>query len=75
MEIVLIGWTVFAASLLAIAGVVYSKLAREIGRARVRVGTGSKVFNSRFGLMEYAMAGDGLPAIMIHGTGGGFDQG
>jgi pimeloyl-ACP methyl ester carboxylesterase len=28
-----------------------------------------------FGLLEYAMAGAGAPLLMIHGTGGGFDQG
>jgi pimeloyl-ACP methyl ester carboxylesterase len=27
------------------------------------------------GSLEYAIAGDGPPLIMIHGTGGGFDQG
>ena len=28
-----------------------------------------------FGKMEYAVAGNGPPVIMIHGTGGGSDQG
>jgi 2-hydroxy-6-oxonona-2,4-dienedioate hydrolase len=27
------------------------------------------------GSLEYAVAGDGPPLMMIHGTGGGFDQG
>lgn len=30
---------------------------------------------TRFGPMEYAEAGAGVPILMIHGTGGGFDQG
>jgi 2-hydroxy-6-oxonona-2,4-dienedioate hydrolase len=30
---------------------------------------------SRFGPQEYADVGDGPPLLMIHGTGGGFDQG
>jgi pimeloyl-ACP methyl ester carboxylesterase len=30
---------------------------------------------SRFGPQEYAEAGDGPPVLMIHGTGGGYDQG
>jgi pimeloyl-ACP methyl ester carboxylesterase len=33
------------------------------------------VIQSRFGSMEYAIAGNGPPCLMIHGTGGGFDQG
>jgi pimeloyl-ACP methyl ester carboxylesterase len=43
--------------------------------ARERLDGKSRVFQSRFGDMEYAEAGEGPPCIMIHGTGGGFDQG
>jgi 2-hydroxy-6-oxonona-2,4-dienedioate hydrolase len=35
----------------------------------------STVIPSRFGDLEYAEAGIGRPFLMIHGTGGGFDQG
>jgi len=31
--------------------------------------------DTRAGVLEYAVAGDGPPLMMIHGTGGGFDQG
>jgi pimeloyl-ACP methyl ester carboxylesterase len=60
---------------LVVAGVVYRAFAAEIARARARIGTGSQVFQGRFGPTEYAVVGDGPPLIMIHGTGGGFDQG
>jgi len=33
------------------------------------------VIDTRTGALEYAVAGDGPPLMMIHGTGGGFDQG
>ena len=33
------------------------------------------MIQSRYGLLEYAIAGTGPPLLMIHGTGGGFDQG
>jgi 2-hydroxy-6-oxonona-2,4-dienedioate hydrolase len=33
------------------------------------------VIDARAGALEYAVAGDGPPLMMIHGTGGGFDQG
>lgn len=42
---------------------------RRIDRAN------SRIAPSRFGDIEYAVAGDGPPFLMIHGTGGGFDQG
>ena len=33
------------------------------------------LIETRAGALEYAVAGDGPPLMMIHGTGGGFDQG
>jgi 2-hydroxy-6-oxonona-2,4-dienedioate hydrolase len=38
------------------------------------LGQGS-LTETRAGSLEYAVAGDGQPLMMIHGTGGGFDQG
>lgn len=49
--------------------------ARDIRAAKARLSGRSSVFQSRFGGMEYAEAGAGAPCVMIHGTGGGFDQG
>jgi 2-hydroxy-6-oxonona-2,4-dienedioate hydrolase len=40
-----------------------------------RISTGSRVLDSRCGPIEFAEAGSGTPLLMIHGTGGGFDQG
>jgi 2-hydroxy-6-oxonona-2,4-dienedioate hydrolase len=34
----------------------------------------SAVIDMRVGALEYAVAGSGPPLMMIHGTGGGFDQ-
>lgn len=62
------------AALLA-GGAVWRAFATDMARARARISGRSAVFQSRFGTMEYATAGSGPPCIMIHGTGGGFDQG
>jgi 2-hydroxy-6-oxonona-2,4-dienedioate hydrolase len=35
----------------------------------------SELIPTAFGALEYAMAGNGPSLLMIHGTGGGFDQG
>lgn len=35
----------------------------------------ANVIDSSAGALEYAIAGDGPPLMMIHGTGGGYDQG
>jgi len=47
----------------------------EIRRERHRVATGSRVVETSFGPIEYAEAGHGRPILVIHGAGGGFDQG
>lgn len=49
----------------------------DLDAARERVSGRSQVLQTRWGRLEYAVAGDtGGPALlMIHGTGGGFDQG
>jgi 2-hydroxy-6-oxonona-2,4-dienedioate hydrolase len=68
-------WAGVAAAVLISCGAIYRSFANHIALANERVQQGSQVFESRFGSMEYAVAGSGSPAIMIHGTGGGFDQG
>lgn len=42
---------------------------------RRRLAKGSSLLQATVGPLEYAIAGDGPPFMMIHGTGGGFDQG
>jgi pimeloyl-ACP methyl ester carboxylesterase len=50
---------------------------KEIRRAKRRVATGSSVLETRFGPIEYGEAGniEGPAVLVIHGAGGGFDQG
>lgn len=47
----------------------------ELEHARERVHIGSSVVATRFGPMEFAEAGSGQAVLVVHGTGGGFDQG
>jgi pimeloyl-ACP methyl ester carboxylesterase len=48
---------------------------RDISEARTRVAAGGKVAKTRCGLIQYAETGEGAPLLVIHGAGGGFDQG
>lgn len=41
----------------------------------LRLAARSSVIETEGGALEYAVAGHGRPLMMIHGTGGGFDQG
>lgn len=44
-------------------------------QAEARLFRQSDLIETTAGALEYAIAGDGPPLMMIHGTGGGFDQG
>jgi 2-hydroxy-6-oxonona-2,4-dienedioate hydrolase len=48
---------------------------RDIAAARSRIEGRSMVLDSPYGPIEYAEAGSGQPLLIIHGSGGGFDQG
>lgn len=47
----------------------------DLYRARERVATGSLLAETRCGPVEYAIAGTGAPVLVVHGAGGGYDQG
>jgi len=59
----------------ALGGLLYSIYHHDIERARERIATGSQIAETRCGSIEYAVAGAGPPLLIVHGAGGGFDQG
>lgn len=68
-----LGWIALGVS---IAGFwVRRRFANDLGDARTRSALGSVVVQTRCGPIEYAEAGRGVPLLMIHGSGGGHDQG
>ncbi len=62
---------------LLVAGGAYAAGAyrASMDAAADRLARGSSVIDTSAGALEYAVAGHGPPLMMIHGTGGGFDQG
>jgi 2-hydroxy-6-oxonona-2,4-dienedioate hydrolase len=65
----------FALLLAAVASVViHLSYRRELAAARERVAGGTVVVTP-CGPIEYAVAGQGQPVLVVHGAGGGFDQG
>jgi len=71
---------------LAIVGIVFtvalvtalpirSRFERDLAVAADRAAQGSAVLATRCGAIEVQQAGTGVPLLMIHGSGGGHDQG
>jgi len=48
---------------------------KKMKAARERIKRESQLLETKFGMMEYAIRGQGKPILLIHGAGGGFDQG
>lgn len=72
----LIGLGVGAGALAAGGAATALSFDAAMAHANAAVSSGlSTVTPSRHGDLEYAEAGSGTPLLMIHGTGGGFDQG
>jgi len=63
------------AALLGTGTLVWFAFSRDIEEAKRRTEGRSAVLATSFGQLEYASVGTRRPMLMIHGTGGGFDQG
>jgi 2-hydroxy-6-oxonona-2,4-dienedioate hydrolase len=67
--------TVGGLAALGIWASVHAAYRRDIRAARMRVDSGSQMAATRCGPIEYAIAGQGSPVLVVHGAGGGYDQG
>ena len=70
-----IATTAAALAALGVGLATYAAYRRDIRAARARIASGSLVAETRCGPIEYAIVGDGPPVLMVHGAGGGYDQG
>lgn len=61
--------------LLVLFSAIYIKYRGEIATARQRVLEGSQLLITDNGAIEYAVEGEGPAVLLIHGAGGGYDQG
>lgn len=66
---------IMAAAASAAGLMAYSRYRRELRELRERVDTGSTIAETSAGDIEYTDTGEGEPMLVIHGAGGGYDQG
>jgi pimeloyl-ACP methyl ester carboxylesterase len=66
---------IVAVALAAAALTVSSRFERDLALAAERAAQGSELIATRCGPIEVQQAGVGIPLLMIHGSGGGHDQG
>jgi pimeloyl-ACP methyl ester carboxylesterase len=59
----------------ASAAVAHGLYGRDLAAARARLAGASEVVTTPCGPIEYAAVGSGPPVLVVHGAGGGFDQG
>lgn len=57
------------------SGYAIGSYGEAVAAAKARIAQKSSLLRTRFGNLEYAIEGRGQPFMMVHGTGGGFDQG
>jgi 2-hydroxy-6-oxonona-2,4-dienedioate hydrolase len=55
--------------------VTWGQFDSDVALAKARAERGSVVLNTDCGPIEYQEAGTGVPLLMVHGSGGGHDQG
>ncbi len=53
----------------------FTRYQRDKHTALAHLRSGSQLLATQYGLVEYATAGKGPPVLVIHGAGGGYDQG
>jgi 2-hydroxy-6-oxonona-2,4-dienedioate hydrolase len=61
--------------LLAIGGLITWHYQTDMDQAYRRIASGSKIVQTDCGPIEYGEFGEGEPVLIIHGSGGGYDQG
>lgn len=69
-------WVAFGLAVLAVAtSWIAWRFNSDINAASAKAALGSVLISTRCGPIEYQESGSGIPMLMVHGSGGGHDQG
>jgi pimeloyl-ACP methyl ester carboxylesterase len=75
MKILLISVIILVGLVVAVIALTYPRYHREMSSAQGHLIRGSEILKTDQGDIEYAIAGEGIPVLLLHGAGGGYDQG
>lgn len=56
-------------------GLIYRQYQRDMALAYGRISSGGKMIETACGPIQYTEFGEGPPMLIVHGAGGGYDQG
>ncbi len=70
--LLILAFLALASALLVLA--VFGAYRRDMARLRADLAEGSTLMDTRHGVMEVAVWGEGPPVLLLHGAGGGYDQ-
>ena len=69
-------WLLLPAVVLGVVALlIVSRFRADLGRAHAHAAGGSELLQTRCGPIEFQQAGTGVPLLVVHGSGGGHDQG
>lgn len=74
-NILLIIAAIFICAIVLLVGLTYPEYHDTMTQTQQQLTTNSNILKTEYGDIEYAVKGEGTPVLIIHGAGGGYDQG
>ena len=75
IKIILYIFLIIIVIILILVLITYPSYHKQMNEANERIKNESTLLETEFGTLEYALRGEGKAVLLIHGAGGGFDQG